>query len=218
MLMIDQKVNEIGLQLKKVNDEYIIKRSKESELTKKREDLERQLEDLKITELEKCSAVLQKMSSKQREIARTRLEELGTAALQYSLGADYEMKIYLYEGKGIRKPYAEVKIRNTVSGVETDPMEANGGGVIDIVSIALRIVVMQAYEPFIDGPIIMDEPFKMVSKEYIPMISEFIKNISQDFGRQIIIVTHNEYLASMTDSKIYVTMDDNKISTVEVIK
>lgn len=214
--MLSQKVIEIESLLKKLNNDYIVKRAKEKEIIKRKQDLEKQLKDLKIDDLEKCSAILQKMSTKQREIARTRLEELGTAALQYSLGSDYEMKIYLYEGKGTRKPYAEVKIKNTITGVETDPMEANGGGVVDIVSIALRLVVMQTYEPFIDGPIIMDEPFKMVSKEYIPMISEFIKNISQDFGRQIIIVTHNEYLASMTDSKIYVTMNEDKVSTIEI--
>jgi DNA repair exonuclease SbcCD ATPase subunit len=204
------KINDLTKRITTLKDDYIVKRSKEKDALNKKEELERELSSLRLADLEKCLAVLQKMSAKQRDLARARLEGLGTAALQYSMGSNYKMEIEIPPSK--KKPQAKVFIVNKSTGAKTDPMEANGGGVVDIVSIALRFVVMQNYVPFIDGPIIMDEPFKMVSKEYIPMLSEFIKNISQDFGRQIIIVTHNEYLAAMADCRIRIAMDDNNVS------
>jgi len=211
------KIDDVMKKLSTLEKSLAVKRSKEQELLAEKEKLEKDIEDLKITDYEKCGMLLKRMSGKQKKIACVRLEELGTAALQYSLGPDYEMKIHYFEGKGNSKPYLDTKIKDRVTGIETDPIDENGGGVVDIVSIALRLVVMQTYEPTIDGPILMDEPFKMVSKEFIPMLSQFTKNVSQDFGRQIIMVTHNEYLAAMTDSKIYVTMDKNKISVVEEV-
>jgi DNA repair ATPase RecN len=123
------------------------------------------------------------------------------------------MKIEVKEIK--KKPNADVYILNKKTGLMTDPLIENGGGIVDIIVIALRIITLHVHDPFIDGPIILDEPSKMVSKEYIPLLSEFLKNISRDFGRQIILITHNDFLGQIADKKFHVRLGDDDTSIVE---
>lgn len=181
------------------------KKDRLEKATKRRETLETKLVSLDLESSEKAFKVLQKLSERQRDNAKKRLEELGTQALQYSMGPNYRMIIDI--PKTGRRPQAYLYIVDDETGVTTDPLDDNGGGIVDIISIALRLVVLQSYEsssgePLIDGPILLDEPFKMVSKEYIPMLSDFLKKISQDFNRQIIMVTHNDFLAQSCESEI----------------
>lgn len=191
---------ELKKQVNAARTDLEIKKNKVEILTKRKNDLERKIDELELDKLEQVSLILQKLSIKQREIAKMRLEELGTQALQYSLGSNYRMVIELSESR--KRPQAYLFVIDEDKGIKTSPLDDNGGGIIDIISIALRLVVLQAHEPFIDGPIILDEPFKMVSKDYIPMLSDFLKKISNDFGRQIIMVTHNEFLAESCETRI----------------
>ena len=195
-------ISELRRQVNSIRTALEIKKDKVETLGRRKENLEKKISDLEIDKLEQASLILQKLSEKQREIAKTRLEELGSQALQYSLGNNYRMVIELSESR--KRPQAFLYVIDDDKGVKTSPLDDNGGGIIDIISIALRLVVLQAHEPVIDGPIILDEPFKMVSKEYIPMLSDFLKKISNDFGRQIIMVTHNDFLAESCESRITV--------------
>lgn len=199
--------------LDQIKDDLIRKTAERDQLIRIKDELAEKISSIDIDSLQQQNIVLQKLSENQRQKACKKLEELGTFALQYSLSTNYEMEIELGKFRG--KPSADVYIKKIDSGVRTSPINGNGGGVIDIISVALRFVTMQAFDPFIDGPIIMDEPYKMVSKEFMPMISEFMKKLSEDFGRQIILSTHNEFL-SQVDNQIRISMGENNESEVEI--
>lgn len=195
-------IEELRQTIQRLNTDLAVKKNLAESLSERKEDIEKKIDGLGLERLEKSLIILQKLSEGQREKAKIRLEELGTQALRYSLGDDYRM-IITVEGTKSR-PKASVKVLTESTGVLTDPISENGGGIVDIISIALRLVVLQSYDPPIEGPIILDEPFKMVSKEYVPMLSEFLKKISADFGRQIIMVTHNDYLAESCESRVII--------------
>jgi DNA repair exonuclease SbcCD ATPase subunit len=208
-------IHELQHQFSQIKEKYTKKTAERDQLLKMKDEIFEKMSAIDIESLEKVSSILQKLSEKQRYQACKKLESLCTFALQYSLSTNYEMEIDLSKFRG--KPSADVYIKKIDSGIRTSPIDGNGGGVIDIVSIALRFVTMQVHEPFIDGPVILDEPYKMVSKEFIPMISEFMKKLSSDFGRQIILSTHNEFL-SQVDNQIRVSMGDNNESEVDIQK
>src|SRR5205085_2335643 len=95
--------------------------------------------------------------------------------------------------------------------VRTKPEDARGGGVIDIISIALRVALLQIHnQPNIRGPIILDEPGKHVSSDYTIKLAEFLKQINQTFDRQIIISTHQQDLANIADTMIKVDLKGGK--------
>lgn len=195
-------IEELRQTIQRLNTDLAVKKNLAESLSARKEEVENKIDGLGLERLEKSLIILQKLSEGQREKAKIRLEELGTQALRYSLGDDYRMVITVEGTKS--RPKASVKVLTESTGVLTDPISENGGGIVDIISIALRLVVLQSYDPPIEGPIILDEPFKMVSKEYVPMLSEFLKKISADFGRQIIMVTHNDYLAESCQSRVII--------------
>lgn len=177
-----------------------IKKDRLEKLKIEKEELENKIDNVNLSLSEKASIALQKLSTRQRFAAKTRLEELGTQALKYTMGDNYRMIIDMDESK--KRLSAEVFILDEETNIKTNPLQDNGGGIVDIISIALRIVMLQSIAPLIEGPVILDEPFKMVSKEYVPFLSEFLLKICKDFDRQIIVVTHNEFLAESCQKKI----------------
>ena len=211
--MYQKQITEYEKVLKSESENLIRLSAKKELFEQRKKELEEKINSLLTEQLEECVLVLQKMSAFRREAARNRLEELGTMALQYSLGPDYKMVIDMPQTK--KKPTAEVYVLHLPTLLKTNPESENGGGVVDILSFAMRFVVLQSMsDPVIDGPIIMDEPFKMVSSEYVPMLIDFMKKIAEDFDRQIIVVTHNNDLAQT--SKIVSVSSENGESIVTV--
>src|SRR5699024_6214607 len=145
--------------------------------------------------LEQVNILLQKTSQFAREQAKVQVENLVTNCLEYIFENNTQFKIEINEA--YKKQNAEFYVITNVDGeeIKTKPTESRGGGVVDIVSLALRISFLQIHRPFIEGPLILDEPAKHVSEEYIFNVANFLKKTSEMFNRQIIMVTHNNHLS-----------------------
>ncbi|MBU5314289.1 ATPase [Tissierella carlieri] len=188
-------------------DDYLIK-SKEylaRELGKRdkiKEQLKVQKDALQNIEYElgllsKVNILFQKTSEFAREQAKSQIESLVTKCLQFIFESDIEFLIEIEEQRG--KSNAEFYVINKIEDilVKTKPELSRGGGVVDIVSLALRIAFLQIHKPKIQGPLILDEPAKHVSDEFIFNVADFLKQTSELFNRQIIMVTHNHHLAAI---------------------
>lgn len=192
------------------------KELKKRDLLQKKDEAEDAIKELNIDNLESSAIWMKQLAVNQKKNAGKKLSELGTTSLQYSFGPDYEMQIEM-EGSAKRSTGKVWIIKDGKEDEKEDPMEDNGGGIVDIVGTSMRLMTLDSYnEPKIDGPIILDEPFKMVSDEYIPAQSEFLSKVHRDFGRQVIAVTHNDYLTSTVASHVYVSLDEDKNSVVEI--
>ena len=190
----------------------------------KREIIENNLRDINnnIDELKKDEDILtnviilfQKTAEFGRNQSKTQIEELVTKCLQFIFESDIEFEIELSESRNI--PNAEFYVTSNYAdnySVKTKPEISRGGGVVDIVSIALRIAFIQIHKPYIEGPILLDEPGKHVSDDYIFNLGEFLKQSSKMFRRQIIMVSHNNYLSEICD-KSYTINIKNGISYLE---
>ena len=165
----------------------------------------------------KASYLLQKTAEKQREFIKDKIEKLGTAALQSIFGPQFELNIELNQAK--TKPECKIYVTETIgeNKVTREPQDFTGGGVVDIVGLSLRFAMLQVYdEPRIEGSVILDEPGKHVSKEYSNLLSEFLKILSESLDRQIIFVTHNEYMANNSDIVIRVSKEGNTSKAIVV--
>ncbi|WP_036728756.1 AAA family ATPase [Peptoniphilus mikwangii] len=160
--------------------------------------------------LSKVIILFQKTSSYGRNQARKQIEELVTKCLQFVFETDIEFIIEITENGKI--PQAEFYVLSNYDEykVKTKPELSRGGGVVDIISIALRIAFIQLYKPEIKGPIILDEPGKHVSNDYIFNLGEFLRQASSMFRRQIIMVTHNSHLSQICDISYTVEIKNGK--------
>lgn len=197
--------------------EYVMKKSIKEKLEKdlivKESELE-QIADL-IDILEQVRFLLQRTSEYAREQIKQQIEMLVTHCLQFVFGPNLEFEIELNEVRG--KTSAEFYVISIYDNekIKTKPQDARGGGIVDVISLALRIAVIQNADTYKDGPLILDEPAKHVSSEYISNVAQFLKQISDVFNRQIIMVTHNQYLSEIADLTYKVELK-NGVSEVTV--
>jgi DNA repair exonuclease SbcCD ATPase subunit len=216
---MDQKNNDIDYrrQLKEIKERYEKLKIYYYNENGKREQMEEQKSKLQTTlqrvlenidTLEKVRILLQKVSEYAREQSRQQIESLVTNCLQYIFDSNIEFKIVIEEVRG--RPEAEFYVESNINGeiISTKPQEARGGGVIDIISLAVRIAMLECSNLDIKGPIILDEPAKHVSDDYITQVAEFLKQVSIMFGRQIIMVTHNRHLSEIADKWYRIEMID----------
>lgn len=179
------------------------------------------------TVLEQTNILLQKTGEYQRTQSCRQIELIGTSALQYIMGPDFKLEVELKDIRRVdgdkqrfqadvrKRPEAEIYIVSVENGMEVRnrPQDSRGGGIVDIVSMAMRIGMLEAVDPPIDGPLILDEPGKHVSEEYIVAFAEFINTISRQLDRQIIMVTHSPYMAASADKKFNMNIE-NGVSKV----
>ncbi|HBG22785.1 MAG: ATP-binding protein [Syntrophaceticus sp.] len=168
--------------------------------------------------LEQVRLLLMEAAKHAREQGRRQVELLVTQGLQFVFGDDLEFKVVVEEKRD--RPEAEFYVCSTYGGdyrVETTPQDARGGGVVDVISLALRLALLHASRPPVGGPAILDEPGKHVSDEYAPQLAQFLKGFSQSLGRQVIMVSHNQHLADSADISYLVELHQG-ISKVRRIR
>lgn len=165
--------------------------------------------------LTQVKLLLQQSSLFAREQACKQMEGMVTQALQYIFADEnLQFRVEVQEVRG--RTESEFYVISLYGGdvpVQTKPQDARGGGVVDVISLALRAAMLQATG--MDGPIILDEPGKHVSAEYSRNLAKFLKELSSAFGRQIILVTHNAELASMGDRSYLVELREGKSQVSE---
>lgn len=177
--------------------EYVSRRRWEYDrLAAEKRTAEERLIRVKIEEavITQTREVFQAAAEKAREQAKQGMERVVTWALQSVFGPEISFEVSLEERRD--QPEADFVAVSTYGGttpVRTEPTEARGGGVVDVISLALRCVLLERTR--MGGPLILDEPGKHVSEEYARALGELIRAMSEEAGRQIIIITHNTELA-----------------------
>jgi len=179
------------------------------EQAKGKRDLLVQQKNLKDTELqvithnistwEQVQLLLSKSSEFAREQLKLRIEETVTAALR-SIFEDGGISFNIELSTG-SNPSATWQVVSSYKDFEVaaNPEDARGGGVTDVVSLALRLSLLELARPKHEGPVILDEPGKMISREYLPNVAAFLSKYGEKTGRQIVMVTHHGILADAAD-------------------
>lgn len=169
-----------------------------------------------IDNLAKARWVVTEVGRQTQTKVKAYIEELVTMVIQ-SVYDDPNMKFildfelsrnrseaFLYIKEGDSEPYV--------------PKDEMGGGVIDIVSLALRVVLWSLQKPRSRNVFILDEPFKWLGTGgRLIRGGEILREISHRLGFQLIIVTHEPELIEIADRAWGVTRE-GKISKVERVK
>lgn len=204
-------LNSLKSRYDQVYNYYQIEKGKRDILQEQLESLEVELEQSRseVELLEKVILLLQRTSEYAREQSKQQIESLVTKCLQFVFDKSISFEIDIYEQRNTAN--ADFYLVNTIGDIDirTKPEVSNGGGIVDIISLALRISFLELNDPKLEGPIIFDEPAKHVSEDYIFNIGDFLKESSRMFDRQIIMITHNPHLAALADLSYIVEIEDN---------
>ena len=122
--------------------------------------------------------------------AHQRIATIVTKCLCTVFDDPYEFRIEFRSLRG--KTQADLKFYK--GDEEYDPMESAGGGVLDVASFALRLACLVLQKGKVRPILFLDEPFKFVSKNYLPRVASLLEELSNKLGIQIVQVTHLEDL------------------------
>lgn len=207
-------------ELKEINDflknEYIKNKAIEERLKKDRIVEEKTVNDCKeaIDEYIKKKTVLIEASDDARKKSIEVFEGVATNALQTILGDNLSVVIDVGELNGNKTIDFLIKSVYGEDEVIVDPTSEDGGGAADVVALAAFIAMNSFLSDENDAPLVLDEPTKFVSAGNALDVSKFLKSISEDFGKQIIMVTHDGVSKEIADKAYMVKL--NSFGTSEV--
>jgi DNA repair exonuclease SbcCD ATPase subunit len=149
--------------------------------------------------LSKAVELLTLVQGVTRDKIKDGFEQIVTHALQYIYDDSYSFELEF----GRRGNLQELDFNIKTPGFEEacSPLDTSGGGVLDIISLALRCVLLEVSVPKIEGFILFDESFKHLSKDYLPFASEFLNELNKRLNRQIILISHqSEFIDNAQNS------------------
>lgn len=156
-----------------------------------------------LTELQSARELLEKCNILSREFVKVEVEQLVTQGLRVIFDDPVvKFNIEFEEKRNQTEAVFYLSTGDPDDRIEGDILYSHGGGLVDIISISLRIIIMQLLK--LEGPLILDEPGKNISVQYIDAFGKFLVNVSKAFDRQIIMITHNGALANCADNTIEV--------------
>ena len=168
--------------------------------------------DLKL--LEDAQVFLQKIAQETQEHLRFQIEDIVNLALETCFPGEYIFQIKFEISRG--KTEAELVFLDQKTKRQIDPMNASGGGVVDLTTFALRIACY-ALERGTDNVIILDEPFRFLSRDLQQRAGEILKTLSERMNLQIVMVSHIGEIIDVADKVFEVKKNENGISRVKVV-
>lgn len=135
-----------------------------------------------------------------REKIKDGFETLVTYALRFIYSQDYAFQLEFGRRGNLQELNFNIKTPEFEEAC--DPLDTSGGGVLDIVSLALRAVLLEVSVPKIEGFLMLDESLKHLSKYYLMNASQFLNELNKRLGRQIIFITHQQEFIDNAENAI----------------
>jgi DNA repair exonuclease SbcCD ATPase subunit len=159
---------------------------------------------------EQAREVIRVVGLKTQQQLEIHISDITSLALEAVFPNPYRLVVEFIQ----RRNKTECDLYFERGGNRINPLQASGGGPVDIASFALRAASQSMQFPKTRPVLILDEPFKHLSVDLLPKASEMLKQLSEDLGLQLIIVTHSEELVECSD-KIFKVSLHKGVTTVE---
>lgn len=143
--------------------------------------------------LDEAGAIIQKAAVMTQDGLKDRFESIVQSCLDAVFPNDYRFHMDFVARRGATEvdvslePLTGVK-KDKEGNVQTriDPAESNGGGIMDIISLGLRLACLTLSSN--RRVLIMDEPFKMIRQEPRKRLGEVVTAMARKLGIQVVMV------------------------------
>ena len=155
---------------------------------------------------EKVLGVLTSVGEARQEHAQRQVEGLVTRALQVIFGETYSF--HLVPSVKANRAEIDFVLRSKLADgteVDTPVMDARGGGMAAVVGFVLRLVVL-LLTPGARRILFLDETFGMLSAEYEGRLAEFLREVADSAGVQIVLVTHSRAYDDFADQAVELSL------------
>lgn len=161
----------------------------------------------RIEALDEAAAVLNGYADSRQVELQTKIESIVTHGLRTIFGDD--MSFHIKASQTGKYPTALFTVRSLKDGqtVETNIMDARGGGVAAVTGFILRLILL-LLKPNARPVLFLDETFAQLSEEYEPALAEFMKELVERTPVQILMVTHSHAYDDVADKTYRFFLDD----------
>jgi len=211
-MTLDEYLNDITIQIEQKNGQ--LKEKTEMINKKKKENTKIEL-SLELNTEKKL--LLQEACNTARKVAYDLFSNIATNGLQSILGENIFVEIVAGEQNSV--PTADFMVKTVYDGYETitDPTDSDGGGVADIISLSALICMNILNDKKNSAPLFLDEPTKFVSAGYATDVANFIREISESYNKQIIMVTHAKETQYAANAVFTVELNEKGASKIRMV-
>lgn len=173
------------------------RRGQQRQITKNLEQAQAKLSEYQtmLTRHEQAREVIKEAGLRTQQALAFHISDITTLALQAVFPEPYNLVVDFVQ----RRNKTECDLWFERDGQRLSPMDASGGGAVDVAAFALRVASWSMQHPRSRATIILDEPMRFLSTDLQPKASEMLKQLSDRLGIQFIIITHEEELAEEAD-------------------
>jgi DNA repair exonuclease SbcCD ATPase subunit len=167
-------------------------------------EVKEQIEALQreIVNLDKAGVVLNSIGEERQLKAQDTIEALVTRGLQQIF--DDSLSFHILQTVKAKAANVDFVVRTTLADgsiVDTPVMDARGGGLAATIGFLLRVVILLLKNGRDkDNILILDETFAHVSDEYLEGVGEFLRELVDKTGIQIVMVTHQPVFGEYADA------------------
>lgn len=151
-------------------------------------------------DIDQSVALIQGVAAATQDQLRVRLEDITQTALDVVFPGTYTFKVEFTPRRG----RTEVDMWLDKDGTRMDPLDSNGGGVVDVISLALRICCLTLSQNA--RVLLLDEPFKFIRGKARQRLGDMLKAISRKLGIQVIMVADVSDTGIIPDREFRVSM------------
>jgi DNA repair exonuclease SbcCD ATPase subunit len=144
---------------------------------------------------EQANVVLRDIGNKKKQATIVVFEKVISAALKEVFNSTYEFKINISDDKRAK---TEFKLVN--GDKEIDIMTGSGGGIINVISFVLQVLILNTARPKRRKILFLDERFSNISPEYVPNMAKLLKSLAEQLDMQFTLVSHDPVFQDAADS------------------
>jgi DNA repair exonuclease SbcCD ATPase subunit len=198
-------LNELTARMNQLKGSMFILENNQKSVKSKIESLEE-----KLDVIEKAREIIKIVALDTQKQLEYQISEIVSLALASVFEEPYKLKLNFVEQRG----KTEAVITFERNNQECNPLTASGGGAVDVACMALRLSLWSLQQKRTRNTIILDEPFKCLSKDLSEKAGQLLKMLSDKLGIQFILVTHDQNIVPYAD-KVFKVSKNNNYSKVE---
>lgn len=162
---------------------------------------------------EQVLGVLTSVGEARQESAQRQVEGLVTRALQTIF--EENLSFHLVPAVKGNQAVIDFVLRSRYGDAEVDTpvIDARGGGMAATVGFCLRLVVL-LLTPGARRILFLDESFGMLSQEFEPRLAEFLRQVADKAGVQIVLITHSAAYSDLADASYELSLGTDGMTRI----
>jgi len=159
---------------------------------------------------ERARTILQTVAANMQKTLEFHIANVVTMALASVFDDPYEFKVQFET----RRNQTEVDFFFVRNGNEIDPIDNSGYGAVDVAALALRMAVWNISNS--RALLMIDEPFKFLSRDLQTIASGLLKELSTQLNIQLLMVSHIPEIINEADRVFNVKLVNgvSKVTTI----